>query len=1067
MRANCFIFSDAHAIMERGIQRPHGTPGGSCDFSPRLFVLSANSRRSLTGLLVAYRDWLENNPEVDLASLSYTLCCRRTKLPWRFSCVAHDIKSLKENINTHLDTHKPISIGAFDTRNIFVFTGQGAQWLGMGRELLTTCTSSVFRDNIRVSRDILFKLGATWNLEEELLCEDVKHSLLNTAEMAQPATTALQIALVSLLEAQGVSPDIVVGHSSGEIAAAFAAGYLTHPTALAIAYHRGFLGAISRSRSTTRGSMMSVGLGEDKVVPYLNDLTRGYATIACVNSPRSVTISGDVDAIDELASRLESTGIFFRRLPIDTAYHSDHMRLVAGDYENCIKSLEAATGHRHVTFVSSVSGQMKSSDFDAAYWVTNLVSPVRFYDAVKTVGDLYLSKSSSTCPLFIEIGPHPSLAGVVRQSLETMPMPKVEYVSVLQRKVGAMSSALTLAGYLYERGVNVNLAAALDISPGLDAVSVLSSLPTYTWDHSVKHWFESRISRDYRLRHEPYHDLLGIRMDSTSIEPRWRHMVDLTTLPWLADHVVDGLVVFPGSGYLCMVFEAFLQLSRDSKLPLETIFVRDVAFLRAFVVPDPPKRTEMQLRFKPIGEGHLHFQFSIVILTDDHWYDHCSGTIEGVLSNGRENVGLENTPRTDFEPSTPLDGTSFIEGEDFYSQLETSGNKYGPLFRGCKSLQLMPNTMCATCEVEIPDIARVMPAGHQELHLIHPSTLDIILHTSLLPVKQSLGVGSVVPVHIDELLISGPAAMPRNPGAGMNVMASLTSRHFRKRTAYVDLHVEADSGPVLSVTGMEMRSMGSTSDQISTAEKPKNICYTLDWKADIDFIRSEDLSCQNLTELINHICFKYADMSIMGFKGDYEDLLPTILPMIDAKGGRVFSYTCIDFERETGDHQTTHQEPIDTRVKFKTVNANSAHADEDFQQKTCTLVLVTAIEELKHACAVVESNGIVLMLLKSQEGSLEDLLGIIDQEVSDTLEVQLKFFDAVQDRLVIALRRKKSTIGVRQLRKTLRILTHSPIHSTPSWVTALAARLGACGDSVTLDQITPDHINDAHSPSSR
>ncbi|KAI2628591.1 polyketide synthase [Hypoxylon sp. NC1633] len=1060
---NSFGFggTNAHAILERGIQRPHEATGASCEASHRLFILSANSQRSLAGLLAAYRDWLEKNPGVDLASFSYTLCHRRTRLPWRFSCVARDVKALKENIHSRLDMLNSISVSASKTCQIFVFTGQGAQWLGMGRELLLkSCTSSVFRDSIRVSRDILSELGATWNLEEELLCEDAEHSLLGTAELAQPATTALQIALASLLEAQGVRPNVVVGHSSGEIAAAFAAGYLTHQTALAIAYHRGFMGALSRSRSAVQGSMMSVGLGEEEVAPYLKELTRGYATIACVNSPKSVTISGDADAIEELASRLKSTGgVFFRRLLIDTAYHSDHMRLVAGEYENCIRNLEASPAHKHVTFVSSVTGRVKSSGFDSAYWVTNLVSPVRFYNAIKTIiGHQFLSRGSSTRPLFIEIGPYASLAGVVRQSLETVPTAKhkFEYTSVLQRKLGAVASALALAGYLYERGVDVDFAAVSNLAPGLDTASVLTNLPAYTWDHSVKHWHESRMSRDYRLRRAPYHDLLGVRIeDSTSIEPRWRHIVDLTTLSWLADHVIDGLVVFPGSGYLCMVFEAILQLSRalNPKRPLESIVVRNVAFLRAFVVPDAPKRTEMQLSLKPTGGGQLNFQFLIAVLSDDKWYEHCSGTVEGVLSDGHDELdGPNNLACTDVESSTPLHGKSVTE-EELYAQLEASGNKYGPSFRGCKSLKFVLDTLDATAEVEIPDIATVMPAGHQEPHLIHPSTLDIIFHPSLPLVKKSTGAGSVVPVHIDELSILGPAAMPQDPGARMKVMTSLTSSHLR--TSYADFHVEADSTPVLSITGMEMRNMGPTSDQSSSTAKLKKICYTLDWKVDMDFARSEDFSSHpDLSRLIDYICFKCADISIVEFRGDFEDLSSVVLPMVDSHGGSVSSYTCIESKQGTGVHQTTHRGPVDTRVRFKT-------ADEDFQQQSCTVALVTAIEKLKHACSIVEPDGIVLMMLKNHQDLPQDMIGTIDQEVSGALRVQLKFFDVVRGRLVIVLRRN-DILENRSLPRTLRILTHSPIHSTPSWVTKLASKLNACFDSVTHDHVTADRVNNAH-----
>lgn len=204
--------ANAHAVIERGPRASEPVSDSGQSAHSRLYVLSANSQASLKSMLKSHADWVERYADTSLSDLSYTLCQRRSALPWRFNCVADGSSSLLDGLRQGLRTppSKPIP----SKRDIvFVFTGQGAQWAGMGRELLLETTpSSIFRSSIRTSRDILCELGATWDLETELLRQDGSDDI-NQAELAQPATTAIQIALVLLLRAQGVRPSTVVGHS--------------------------------------------------------------------------------------------------------------------------------------------------------------------------------------------------------------------------------------------------------------------------------------------------------------------------------------------------------------------------------------------------------------------------------------------------------------------------------------------------------------------------------------------------------------------------------------------------------------------------------------------------------------------------------------------------------------------------------------------------------------------------------------------------------------------------------------------------------------------------------------
>ncbi|KAH8760586.1 putative polyketide synthase [Diaporthe sp. PMI_573] len=382
---NSFGFggANAHVILERYAHdsTPSAKEVVAC---PRLFTLSANSKKSLRAMIQAHANWVSQWQEdnIPLADLSYTLVHRRTALP------------------------------------------------------------------------------ATWDLEIELLRSSLD-SRLDEAEVAQPATTAIQIALVALLRAQGVRPRAVIGHSSGEIAAAYTAGYLSQETAISVAYHRGFMASAVKAKGLSRGAMLPVGLGAREVkARFLDSLTSGHAVVACVNSPRSVTVSGDATAVEEVAENIAAAndGIFHRKLLVDTAYHSHHMRTVADEYRDRIS--EAAEGMvledeaGEVAFVSSVTGEPKKSNFNADYWVSNLISPVNFADALHTLGKKHRRAGAKS--LFVEIGPHPSLSGPTRQSnifqrkQGDMPQILMEYLAPLQRKMGAISSALALAGKLFD-----------------------------------------------------------------------------------------------------------------------------------------------------------------------------------------------------------------------------------------------------------------------------------------------------------------------------------------------------------------------------------------------------------------------------------------------------------------------------------------------------------------------------------------------------------------------------------------------------------------------------------------
>lgn len=288
--------------------------------SARLFILTAKSEKSLKKVVGGLKNWLSNRRLSDesLASLAYTLSIRRSIMPWRFTYVA----SIAKNLEDALSSRNPLLIRARSAPPVaFLFTGMGAQWSGMARELCLT--KSEFSESLRKSECILTQLGASWSLVDELLAEG-SNSRLHESEIGQPASTAVQIALVDLLGSFGIKPNMVLGHSSGEVASAYAAGILSQAMALRVSYHRSFLANLSKGVLRSKGAMLAVALGEQEVHnQYPLFFRKRTIVVACVNSPSSTTISGDEAEVLQLKEALDGNNVFNRLLNVDTAYHSN------------------------------------------------------------------------------------------------------------------------------------------------------------------------------------------------------------------------------------------------------------------------------------------------------------------------------------------------------------------------------------------------------------------------------------------------------------------------------------------------------------------------------------------------------------------------------------------------------------------------------------------------------------------------------------------------------------------------------------------------------------------------
>lgn len=550
--------TNAHAVLEKAplSSKAPDEAAGDIDMDPKrkLFLISANDKESLRTRMKDFGIYFEQHPEVFektlFGNVAYTLGNKMSQLSYRVGVSATSLDDLGIRL-AQLKINPSRVLGAPIVS--FVFTGQGAQWAQMGVPLIHEYP--VYELAIKRADRCLRDLGAEFSLIEEL--EKDATSEIDSPHLSQPACTALQIALVNLLESWGICPDSVVGHSSGEISAAYAAGIYDLEGAMALAYWRGKMTSLLKSSfPSLKGTMIAVGASREVIQPMLKALS-SYSTVACVNSPSSVTVSGDVFAIDELEKILQDKQILNRKLKIDVAYHSDHMKKVADTYLAAIETIQhfpSATA----SFFSSVIGRLaKPSELGPQYWIANLTSPVLFSDALSKI----MSDDEKRPSLLVEIGPHSTLKGPIMDTLKSLgtTVSKIGYTPTIVRKVDVAESILDAAAAAYVRGATLNMTAVNFPKTSAANRWFLSNLPRYPWQHGSRYWHVARIPQKHAFRDRARNDVLGVLANySNDLEPTWRNIIRLDEVPYLRDHKMQGMVVYPMAGYVHLMNAYFI-----------------------------------------------------------------------------------------------------------------------------------------------------------------------------------------------------------------------------------------------------------------------------------------------------------------------------------------------------------------------------------------------------------------------------------------------------------------------------------------------------------------------------
>ncbi|KAI9759233.1 MAG: Type I Iterative PKS, partial [Geoglossum simile] len=793
---NCFGIggSNAHVLIESaasfGLDRPATTLGvdSADNMRPHLLVFSAKHPEALRRSMENYKSYLSASPNA-LSDISYSLSTRRETFTHRAFCIASGLGAYEVSKISKPGEGGPPNL-------VFVFTGQGAQWALMGRELIEK--EPIFRERIQVLDDFLSQLPdpPNWRLQDEIL-QLKQRSRLSDAEFSQPCCTAIQVALVDLLGKWNVKPAAVVGHSSGEIAAAYACGSITATEAILIAYYRGQ--AVRGVGKTHHGRMAAIGLGREQAAQYLLP----GVTIGCENSPENVTLSGDADTLGGIMGHIhdEHPDVLVRSLHVDCAYHSHHMKAVEAEYQSLLGNAIRANAPE-VPFYSSVTGKIVTSDevLSASYWSQNLVSPVLFYSAVSAI-----VASSSTAQIFLEIGPHSALAGPIRQILRNSEKVS-DYVPTLTRNGDGMLDLLNTAGQLWTSNVGIDLSSINP--PG----KILTNLPTYPWHYENQYWVESRLSKEWRFRKFPHHDILGSRItESTDIEPSWRNMLRLDNVPWIRDHEIAQDILLPGAAYVAMVGEAIRQLTGSSDFS-----VRHVNFSAALVLHEG-EVVEVITHFRPARLtatlNSSWFEFTVASLNGATWVKHCDGQARAGCEFQPPVPSIEPFPRR-------------VQSSTWYRVMRRVGFNYGPRFRGLSGISAHVSERKAVATLS--DNLEEKETPYQ----LHPTTLDCTFQ--LFTAAASNGIARLlsklsVPTYIEELYLRPPKG-----GILIQAEADVTARG----TLFGDLVGVSEGETVINMRGFRLSPLGGGDE--ATSNDP-HAAAELEWKSHLNFVDAAQL----------------------------------------------------------------------------------------------------------------------------------------------------------------------------------------------------------------------------------
>ncbi|XDG05889.1 hypothetical protein ABKA04_005504 [Annulohypoxylon sp. FPYF3050] len=964
---------------------------------PRLLVWSAADEGGIARIKDAWRDhpglvspahWKKGRDY--LSDVAYTLAAR-SHFQWRAMALVTSTESLAGVADV---ISGPTRAGISPQLGL-VFTGQGSQWYAMGRELIGHY--AVYKKSLLDAGLYLASLGCTWDPIAELMRSETETNVNDP--LYSSLCTILQIALVEVLRSFDVQPVAVVGHSSGEIAAA------------QILCWRPLSTLCLEDRLLSWAYVLAAS--QDERNKRLHDgrctLSECRLTVACVNSPASVTVSGEEAHIDYLKGLLDADKIFCRKLRVGVAYHSLQMQEIARQYLEKMAPLDRppmkTEKSRRPAIVSSVTGTWIAPEVIAKpeYWVRNLISPVLFFDALATMtlsqpesGSKNLDGGVSISTL-LEVGPHSALQAPIREILRSIDVDsKVAYVSLLSRGVSAVESLLGAMGRLHCLGHPMSLGRVNRDRDG-NMVTV-TTLPSYPFNHSKSYWFESRASRGYRHRkHAAYPHLGAPEADFNPLEAKWRKIIRTSDMPWVEDHKINGTILYPAAGMIVMAIEAAHQLA-DPEKTVSAFVVKNVTLHSALNIPSnaPSVGVEVNLFMRPRrdqdGKNAGWFDFRLCTHDDSTrtWFENCHGSIQVVYELGQDDVsrvtGIDKGREEqlwraslcrEYSDMAAACSTT-LEISEFYARLAEWGFDYGPAFR---DMTAVASDGHGGAVIEVKTFEPPAGAAHTE-HIVHPASLDCIFQLIIVSMTNAgtAKLATGIPTHFDRIWLSA-TGLSYPHARSLKAYGRAKRLGLRQTETSIGVVDESGTRALLKIDGFVATDISGSKDD---AEEQKGssttpLCHTIEWKPDIDTL--SDTQTRHLSAdkhdgspgmahfglILDAIIHKNPNGHILEVgagAGAVTDKLMNILAP-DGMPPRfgVFDYTDVDPDfLDAAQEKYRHH---GAKMQFVKLDIESPPEDQGFEAGTYDLVVAAAVlkttadpaKALKHCQTLLKLGG--------------------------------------------------------------------------------------------------------------
>lgn len=699
--------TNAHVVLEEAPVLPVAPIAEAA----HLLVVSAQQPDALRAAAGRLADTLAAG--ADPAEVCAAAARRRTHHDERLAVVGGAAADLVDRLRLVADGGRhPAAVtgrrrGGARRRVAFVFSGQGTQWWGMARDLLDA--DATFREALEAV-DAALQTRTGWSVIEELTAAEADARLDQTI-VAQPVIFAVQVALAARWRAWGISPDAVVGHSVGEVAAAHVAGALTLEQAVAVIVDR----ARFMQAATGNGTMAAVARPAGELAELVAR-SGGALSIAAMNAPAATVLAGELAAMDAAVVELRGSGADVQQLAVDYAFHSRQMAPHADALAASLTDIGLEPTPTRVRMVSTVTGStIDGVRLDAAYWARNVAEPVRFQAAVEAL-------AAEGVDVFLEIGAHPVLGGAVRETLRASGDAPIVAASLRRGRADAEALLLGL-GQLHVAGVEADWGA---VFPGRRRPV---DLPTYPWQRE-RHWYDVIGTTPAACRPAQGGSLLGRRVRSAAIEGALYELELAAHDPaFLADHRIGDIVVVPATAYLAMAAASFADW-----VGMQATRLADIDVLEALALGTDDRPTTVQVHL--VGDA-TSARFTVTALgADETWTVHARGVVSAAASGSDDHATLDvEAIRERAVRSTA--------GADLYAGFAARDVRFGPAFRLVDSVW--------TGAGEALGALAEQPAPEPEP--FHPAVLDAAIHPvdTLLP-----GSGSMyLPVAVREMRVHG------------------------------------------------------------------------------------------------------------------------------------------------------------------------------------------------------------------------------------------------------------------------------------------------------------------------